>query len=1008
MKRLALVTVLAFISVYASSQFGPELWLNAEFPLPLPAKPADFDGDGDMDVFIWPIRSWLENDGQGDFGEPNAIGSEGYGIGNCEDLNGDGHVDVLFIFPDEGLIWFENDGIGNFGNFQIIDANNASNLIYCTDLDEDGDMDILTSSFNDNSILWYENDGIGNFGSQQIISTDVDGPTSIFSADLDGDGDMDVLSASMNDNKVAWYQNDGVGNFGPQNIIVLSSDLILHTKSADLDGDGDMDVLGASISDAKITWYQNDGVGNFGEELVISQDFSEGSLIKDINCADLDGDGDIDVVSSSQNDNKVAWYQNDGVGNFSDELLLSSDPLENAAESVDCSDLDNDGDLDVLAGAVFWVENLMGGCMDPDACNFDPESIFDSGICCFGVCACTNENACNYDPSADCDDSSCTFPGCNDITACNYNPEAGCDDGSCIPGCQDEDACNFNPLSECNEGCTYPGCTDPGSINYAPAAGCDDGSCIPAFGNMIMTAPDSMLYSDTLTLQFDVVDGTGIYACYNTISFDNNNLVLVGWEVGTYLEDEIISTSPEVTNNQIEFGATKLGAIPGSSGTGDFYFLQFVPIAPLSDDTLSLQFVVENIDCFNDEGIGGSLFSTDTLLVDLYFEAEVWPGDLNNNGAVTVEDILPIGYFYGETGPERPNASLAWESQKCPMWDVGAEYSGDGFYKVFADGNGDGDINLSDQVAVGFNLNQTIELLTDDLNLSFLLGSSIQIMSTISPSTLMLPEDESFELIFSVYVDGSNADELFGFSLNIDFGALGIDATEVEVDYSSTQMGELNTNLIALDYANGSVLNVAMTKTEDNYPEGNLELFRCLVPVQANWTSGNYPIEVQVGSANDSEGFDVSLEANDIQVPVISAIMGCIDQGACNYNPDATLDDSSCLYVGDICDDGDPETVNDIIQESCSCQGDLEVNIDEHNSNRWIVYPNPSSDFITLKLPNEEIFWIIIDSNGKTILRGKYPNENVIDVSSLEAGSYFISLRSPDSGVKVIKSIIVN
>ena len=47
------------------------------------------------------------------------------------------------------------------------------------------------------------------FGTEQIISTSANGASSVYSTDLDGDGDMDVLSASYHDNKIAWYENDG-------------------------------------------------------------------------------------------------------------------------------------------------------------------------------------------------------------------------------------------------------------------------------------------------------------------------------------------------------------------------------------------------------------------------------------------------------------------------------------------------------------------------------------------------------------------------------------------------------------------------------------------------------------------------------------------------------------------------------------------------------------------------------------------------------------------------------
>ena len=78
--------------------------------------------------------------------------------------------------------------------------------VYSTDIDGDGDMDVLSTSSN--SIEWYENiDGQGNFSVQQIISTNTMAATSVYAADIDGNGIIDVLSASFDDNKIAWYEN---------------------------------------------------------------------------------------------------------------------------------------------------------------------------------------------------------------------------------------------------------------------------------------------------------------------------------------------------------------------------------------------------------------------------------------------------------------------------------------------------------------------------------------------------------------------------------------------------------------------------------------------------------------------------------------------------------------------------------------------------------------------------------------------------------------------------------
>ncbi len=86
--------------------------------------------------------------------------------------------------------------------------------VYAVDMDEDGDPDVFSASYNDDKIAWYENAGTGNGSAwvPHIISTAADGARSVYVADVDGDGDLDALSASYNDDKIAWYENtDGDG-----------------------------------------------------------------------------------------------------------------------------------------------------------------------------------------------------------------------------------------------------------------------------------------------------------------------------------------------------------------------------------------------------------------------------------------------------------------------------------------------------------------------------------------------------------------------------------------------------------------------------------------------------------------------------------------------------------------------------------------------------------------------------------------------------------------------------
>lgn len=148
--------------------------------------------------------------------------------------------------------------------------------------------------------------------------------------------------------------------FGPQQVIAQSETNGAHSVyAADLDGDGDLDILTASYIDDKIAWYANDGTGNFGVQQIISTD---ADFAESVYAADLDGDGDMDVLSASVNDNKIAWYENDGTGNFSGQLIISLNA--NGAFCVYAADIDGDGDMDVLSAShvddkIAWYENLL-------------------------------------------------------------------------------------------------------------------------------------------------------------------------------------------------------------------------------------------------------------------------------------------------------------------------------------------------------------------------------------------------------------------------------------------------------------------------------------------------------------------------------------------------------------------------------------------------------------------------------------------------------------------------
>lgn len=116
----------------------------------------------------------------------------------------------------------------------------------------------------------------------------------------------------------------------------------------DIDGDGDLDVLSALYVYDEVKWYQNDGNGNFTEFLISSEIDGPRSVY----AYDIDGDGDMDVQSVSHELDGVVWYENDGSENFTYHLIST-----NAKQGTSVFAIDGDGDVlstSQLNSRFFW------------------------------------------------------------------------------------------------------------------------------------------------------------------------------------------------------------------------------------------------------------------------------------------------------------------------------------------------------------------------------------------------------------------------------------------------------------------------------------------------------------------------------------------------------------------------------------------------------------------------------------------------------------------------------
>ena len=129
----------------------------------------------------------------------------------------------------------------------------------------------------------------------------------MYSADVDGDGDLDVLSAANSADDITWWENTaGNGSAWTEHVIDGNFDAAYGVYSADMDGDGDIDVIGAALGADDITWWENTaGDGSAWTEHLIDGNFDGARAVY---AADVDGDGYLEVLAAGSQCDDIAVY----------------------------------------------------------------------------------------------------------------------------------------------------------------------------------------------------------------------------------------------------------------------------------------------------------------------------------------------------------------------------------------------------------------------------------------------------------------------------------------------------------------------------------------------------------------------------------------------------------------------------------------------------------------------------------------------------------------------------
>ena len=270
------------------------------------------------------------------------------------DLDGDGDLDLVTSeWSAYAFTVFLGKGDGTFGPGIQVDTelDEFANHTSLGDLDGDGDLDLVTSALGADAFTVFLGNGDGTFGPGRQIDTELDeGATHSSLGDLDGDGNLDLVTSARGANAFTVFLGNGDGTFGQGAQIHKELDeSAKHSSLGDLDGDGDLDLV-SSASDS-FTVFLGNGDGTFGPGSQI--DTRRDKSANHTSLGDLDGDGNLDLITSSQWLYGFTLFWGNGDGTFG-----PGRPIETAADefSIHSSlgDLDGDGDLDLVTSAFLF------------------------------------------------------------------------------------------------------------------------------------------------------------------------------------------------------------------------------------------------------------------------------------------------------------------------------------------------------------------------------------------------------------------------------------------------------------------------------------------------------------------------------------------------------------------------------------------------------------------------------------------------------------------------------
>jgi FG-GAP-like repeat/Secretion system C-terminal sorting domain len=326
------------------------------------------------------------------------------------DLDGDGDLDLMVGDSYFDFRYFKNNGTATSPNFEapilnpfsLVGVYDFTDLTYLNfsfaDIDGDGDFDIMAGN-SYGKFYYYENTGGINSPNFSLPSENVFSLNSPYNyssatfADLDADGDLDMISGSGYSG-FQYFKNDGISTNpifassvnNPFGLMLPNVPYNSCPSLGDLDGDGDFDMISAFDYGTYFAYYENIGtslIPQFAESLINPFSIEEPADYlagASSTLVDLDGDGDLDLVSGSIYGN-IYYFENANCNPISttviaeNGILTVDETLSATYQWLDCENGNStvlgetDQVFNVSVAGSYAVEiDLGSGCKDTSQC----------------------------------------------------------------------------------------------------------------------------------------------------------------------------------------------------------------------------------------------------------------------------------------------------------------------------------------------------------------------------------------------------------------------------------------------------------------------------------------------------------------------------------------------------------------------------------------------------------------------------------------------------------------